>query len=184
MRALIVLTEEASARIVVEALWHALCPTRDVRVLEHDGKSDLARSFPRKIAAWAFPADARFVVLQDNDGGDCQALKNQLRERVPPDRIARVRIRIVMQELEAWYLGSPTAMARAKLVTDAQASRMSRQAKFRDPDAIANAKQELQRLSEISGQMAIARAIGPHLAACDNKAQSFRAFRELLIADW
>lgn len=83
MSFLVVMVEEASARIVVEALLPRLFPEHDIKVLSHEGKRELEMSFPRKIGAWQFPVDTRFLILRDNDGGDCRQLKSRLTKLVP-----------------------------------------------------------------------------------------------------
>lgn len=42
--------------------------------IAHRGKSDLEKSIPRKLRAWSEP-NVRFVILRDNDGGDCRERK-------------------------------------------------------------------------------------------------------------
>ena len=76
------------------------------------GRSDLEKSIPRKLRAWREPG-VRFVILRDNDGDDCVRLKRRLvqscQQAGRPDTV----VRIVCQELEAWYLGEPDALADA-----------------------------------------------------------------------
>src|SRR5690606_19288838 len=44
----------------------------------HNGKSDLEASIRRKLRAWREPG-VRFVIMRDNDGGDCRERKAHLR---------------------------------------------------------------------------------------------------------
>jgi Domain of unknown function (DUF4276) len=181
MRMIYVFTEEESAQWVVEALAARYVPDTNVRVLRHRGKDELEKSFPRKLKAIVHPADARFIVLRDNDGGDCAMLKDRLLKQVPPGKAARVKIRIVMQELESWYLGQPTALMACGLISAESASRMSRMTRFRDPDRLINAKQEFLRLhGRANQQITMAQMIGPHLAEDDNASRSFRTFLSTL----
>ena len=45
----------------------------------HDGKDDLERSIPRKLRGWREPG-VRFVIVRDNDRGDCIALWEKFAE--------------------------------------------------------------------------------------------------------
>ena len=56
MTALVVFVEEASARIVVESLLHRMLPDQASIVVQHEGKGDLVKSYPRKIGAWEHPS--------------------------------------------------------------------------------------------------------------------------------
>jgi hypothetical protein len=182
MRTVFVLTEEPSAEEVVKALANRYTPDAHVIVVPHSGKTDLERSFPRKLRAIVHPADTRFIILRDNDGADCEALKARLLNQVPPDKAVRVKVRIVMQELESWYLGQPSALSACGLISADTAARLGRTAKFRDPDRLTNAKQEFYRLHRRDNQqITMAQMIAPHLADNDNVSRSFRTFVSTLI---
>ena len=73
----------------------------------HNGKSDLEASVPRKLRAWHVPGD-RFVIMRDNDGGDCRLHKQRLTEMTSAKAPTEVMVRIVCQELESWFLGDLT----------------------------------------------------------------------------
>lgn len=49
-------------------------------IIHHQGKSDLERSYPRKMKEWR-EKDVRFIILRDNDGSDCLVLKKGLSPR-------------------------------------------------------------------------------------------------------
>jgi len=118
----------------------------------------------------------RFVVLRDNDGGDCKTLKARLLTLTPRRVVARVKIRIVMQELESWYLGDLDALWRAGLIAREVAEAQRRKAILKNPDAIQNAKIFLKTKIVAGGQIELARRIGPHLKIADNRSRSFHAF--------
>ena len=63
MTEIVVFTEEPSARIIGESLVETLGYGRRTLVLQHDGKSNLERSFPRKIENWASPEPTAFCRL-------------------------------------------------------------------------------------------------------------------------
>ena len=184
MSTIVVFSEEPSAAIVVRELASRVASERDVRVVEHQGKSDLRDSFPRKIRAWVHPPDTRFVVLMDNDGADCRKLKSALFERIPPARRSRARVRLIIHELESWYLGDLPALQKAGFIAQAGLQALKGRAKFRNPDALTNAKDEFLRLVEQKGQRLLARAIAPHLDVDGNRSGSFKLFVDTLRRDW
>lgn len=85
----------------------------DFKVIPHQGVTDLERSLPRKLRAWRNP-HARFIVLRDNDRGDCMARKTKLTNICQQaGREGQFKVRIVCQELEAWFLGDLPALEKA-----------------------------------------------------------------------
>jgi hypothetical protein len=180
MTDIVVLAEEPSGRIVAECLAQKLGLGDRAIVLEHQGKSDLEQSFPRKIGHWRSPNPPRFVIMRDNDGADCLAKKDQLRRLVPPNAADRVKIRLVVQELESWYLGDLDAVANAGLVSAAAVAQQKRRPRFRDPDGIRHAKEEFKTKITPGGQIELARRIGPHLSLTLNRSRSFHAFVDAL----
>ena len=80
-------------------------------IIYHQGKSDLERSYPRKMREWREPG-VRFIILRDNDGADCVVLKQKLVSLVPANS-PEYLVRIVCQELEGWLLGDMDAVAAA-----------------------------------------------------------------------
>jgi hypothetical protein len=181
MRQVVVLTEEDSARIVAEKVAINLGIEHVTRVIQHEGSSDLEKSIPRKIGFWRSEEPPRFVILRDNDGRDCLKLKQRLWKLVPEHAVNRVKIRIVIHELESWYLGDLHAMAMAGLISEDQAVIFGRKAKLRNIDRLTNAKQEFLRIVPSRGQVELAKLIGPNLNKDRCRAQSFKTFVESLI---
>lgn len=68
--------------------------------LAHSGKKDLEKSIPTKLRAWKEPG-VPFIIVQDNDRGDCKKLKQRLRALCAVRAEQDCLIRIVCQELEA-----------------------------------------------------------------------------------
>lgn len=186
MTDLVIFVEERSAGIVVDVLAARIAPEKTVRVIEHEGKQDLKRSYPKKINAWRHPTDVPFLVLHDNDGGDCRSLKAVLLRAVPQTGVSRTKVRLVMQHLESWYLGDAPALVAAGLLTPSRAVTIAGSAKFRDPDLLGNAKLEFHKLHKQTGQILLARRIAPHLNLDTNRSHSFRllvsTLRDLLGA--
>ena len=172
----VVLVEEPSIRVVIDHLCERGGLANLVQVLEHQGKSDLERSITRKINGWRSPVPARFIVSRDADGADRQILTMRLRELVPPHAVDRTKIRIVVPELEAWYLGDPDALVASGMISVAHASRLRGQAKFRNLCILSNAKQEFNKLVGAVGQIHAAHEIGPHLDLVNNRSPNFHAF--------
>jgi hypothetical protein len=142
-------------------------------LIPHHGKNDLDKSVPRKLRAWRAPG-ASFVIVRDCDSADCRDVKRKLlatcKEAGRPDSL----VRRVCPHLEAWFLGD------LKAVSDAFALpavlRQQNRAKFRDPDALANASDELRMMAPAYQKLSGSRAIAEHMDVEANRSVSFRAF--------
>ncbi len=176
MTDVVVLTEEPSARIVAESLAEKLGLSDRAIFLQHQGKSDLEQSFPRKIGHWRAHTPPRFVVMRDNDRAVCWQLKSRLLSLLPTAATGRVKIRLVVQELESWYLGDLDAVSRAGLLSETSLESHKRSATLRNPEKIGNAKQFFKARIANGGQIALARQIAPHLSLSENRSKSFHAF--------
>jgi hypothetical protein len=168
---LVFLTEEPSMATLLNGLLPRLFPGLAFRCVPHEGKNDLKRSIPRKLRAWEH--DARFIVLIDNDGGDCLARKQEIARLCADAKRPDTLVRIVCQELEAWYLGDFSAVAEAfnapKLVGT------GKKAKFRDPDALSKPSVELERLVPAFQKTSGARAMAGTLKRTGNASASYNA---------
>jgi hypothetical protein len=176
MTDIVVFAEEPSGQIIAECLAQKLNLADRIICLRHQGKSDLEASFPRKIGSWGGPRRPRFVVMRDNDSADCLQVKVRLMGLVPPNTVQRVKIRLVVQELESWYLGDLEAVKQAGLLSGADRDYLGRKSILRNPDSIGNAKQMFKSKIASDGQIALARRIGPHLSLKSNRSRSFHAF--------
>jgi len=144
------------------------------------GKSDLEKNIPKRMGNWSY-GDPTFVILRDADGGDCKVIKERL------VNLARAsgkpfRVRIVCQQLESWFLGDGEAVKSA--FPRAVISNETR--KYRNPDLLSNASDELGLVTGDYSKVARARLISPHLTEEGNRSGSFqvlcRTFRELLVS--
>lgn len=142
-------------------------------LVTHEGKADLQRSIPRKLRAWQTPG-ARFIVLHDKDSADCRRLKTKLRQICSDARPVDVLIRIVCHELEAWFLGDLAAVETAFQVRNLVG--LESRARYRDPDRLGNASQELKRLIPSYQKLRGARSVGPYLDPERNRSRSFQVF--------
>lgn len=146
---------------------------QDFQCVPHDGKSDLERSIRIKLRAWRVPGD-RFVVVRDNDGGDCIAIKRGLAQLCEQHGRPDTLVRLVCQELESWYIGDLKALASAypehKLDTAGLRKR------FAQPDTWRKPSVELERLIPEFQKRDGARRMAEHLQEERNASPSFRVF--------
>ena len=163
MRTLVCLLEEQSAEEMLKVVLPKVVPADvDIQFLTFEGKQDLERKLKRKIQYWQKP-DSYFLVLRDQDSGDCLIIKNRLKQIIEETGKAdRTLIRIACHELESFYLGDLHAVQQGLEIP--RLSDHQRKKKFRTPDSLANAAEELKKITgkkyqKISGS----RKIAPHL---------------------
>jgi hypothetical protein len=169
------LLEERSMQVLLDGLLPRLFPGLIFQCVPHEGKQDLEKSIPRKLRAWRTPG-VRFVLLQDNDRGDCIALKKKLAGLCRNAGRKDVLVRIACQELEAWYLGEPQAMAEA--FDKPRLNDIGNKARFRDPDAVRNPSAEVLRLAPEFQKISGARRMASQLSRERNRSASFRALMD------
>ena len=174
MSRIVFLLEERSMKILLEGLLPRLMPNCPFICVYHDGKQDLEKSVPRKLRAWREPG-ARFVIVRDNDGGDCHALKQKL-SALCNDAGPNAIVRIVCQELEAWYLGEPEAMALA--FGRAHLGEIRNKPRYRDPDAIQQPSREITKLVPEFQKISGARRMASYLSRNGNHSRSFQVMME------
>lgn len=143
MGRVVFLLEEPSMKAFLDEFLPRAFPELPFLCVRHEGIRDLEASIPRKLRAWHEPG-VRFVVLRDNHGADCKAVKRRLLTLCTEGRRNDALVRIVCQELESWHLGAPEALAEA-FESPALAKRAAKP-KFADPDRLTNAAQEMDRL--------------------------------------
>ena len=173
MSRLVFLLEEPSMRDLLEGLLPRVFPNLDFLCIPHRGKTDLERSIPRKLRGWGNPGD-RFVIVRDNDGGNCLERKENLRRLCHAGRRDDVLIRIVCQELESWYIGDPDALAAA--FGNDRLRHIRNRTRYRDPDVIAKPSRELRKLVPGFGKSSGARLMANHLTRDGNSSRSFAVF--------
>lgn len=173
MTRIVFLVEDYSMRVLLDGLLPRLVPGLEFRCIHHEGKQDLDRSIPKKLRAWREPG-VRFVILRDNDGGDCRSLKARLVSMCNEAGRSDSLVRLACQELEAWYLGDPEGLADA--FDDGDLRFIGRKARFRDPDALMHPARELAELAPGFQKISGARAMATRLVESRNTSVSFRAF--------
>lgn len=136
---------------------------------------------PRKLRAWREPG-VRFVVLRDNDGGDCRALKRRLSDLCRQGGRADWLVRIACQELEAWYLGEPDALADA--YGNDSLRGIGGRARFRDPDSVVRPSTAVRELVPRFQKTDGARRMAQHLSRGRNRSASFQALIQGIENVW
>lgn len=175
MRHLVFLLEEPSAQ---DAL-HAWLPTwlpADVtpHYIVFQGKQDLEKCMVLRMRHWLLP-NSRFLVLRDQDSGDCKVVKAGLAARCVeagrPDAVVRVACR----ELESFFIGDWRAVADA--FGKPALARLAGKAMYRNPDGLGSPNRELAK--HVLGYQKCdgARRIAPLVDPARNVSRSFHALR-------
>lgn len=173
MSRVVFLVEEYSMKVLLEGLLPRVVPDLAFLCVPHEGKQDLEKSIPRKLRAWREPG-VKFVVVRDNDGADCVDLKARLLESCRAAERKDTLVRLACQELEAWYLGDPVALARA--FNDPSLESLGSKARYRDPDRVAQPSNALAALVPSFQKVSGARTVAPHLDVERSGSHSFRVF--------
>ena len=175
MRVLCCLLEEASAKCMLEAVLPRIIPNDiSVRYMVFEGKQDLDRNVELKILAWNVP-NTVFLVLRDKDSANCVEIKNRLIEKIKrTGKQDHALVRIACCELETFYLGDLFAVEKGMGLSNL--AKMQRTHKYRTPDALGNAAQELKLLTKDKYQKINgSRSIAPYLDLNDvNCSHSFK----------
>jgi hypothetical protein len=180
---LVILTEERSMVAVMNALLPSLgVDLATVKIIAHDGKSDLEASIPKKLRGWRDPS-ARFLILRDNDRGNCHDRKRAIFGLVNgTGREHCTVVRIVCQELEAWFLADLNALERAGYLNAGSRPAFTRL----DPDSVPYPVHFMEQLRRGYRKGSGAATIAPHLDPNNSRSASFRntvaAIRKLMFA--
>ncbi len=107
MTELVFLLEEPSAREMLRGLLPRILPPGvSFRLIAFEGKQNLEGQLALKIRGYRVP-DARFIVIRDQDSGDCRRIKAKLKALCAGAGHESALIRIACRELESWYSGRP-----------------------------------------------------------------------------
>jgi hypothetical protein len=174
MRELVFFLEERSAAAMLESLLPKLIPD-DVarRFITFEGKQDLEGQLVKRLRGYCNP-NALFVVLRDQDSQpDCKAIKRKLEKLCKQAGRRGVLIRIACRELESFYLADLQAVEQGLGLRGLAAQQSTR--KFRDPERLHSAKDELRKLTNHRYQpVEGSRAIGLCLDVENGRSRSFR----------
>lgn len=172
---LVFLLEEASAKAFLENFLPRMLP-EDVqfKCIAFEGKQDLEKQIIRKIRHWIVP-ETKFVILRDQDSGDCRVIKKRLLALCNEANRSDSLVRIACHELESWYLGNLLAVEQALQLSGL--SKKQKTSKYREPDKLSNASEELFKLTKnIYQKVSGSREIGKVMPVSENCSTSFNAF--------
>jgi hypothetical protein len=194
---LIVFVEEESAQAGLSVLLPKILPVGCGRqIINLQSKSQLLRKIEARLRGYlqqCIREDIRIAVLVDRDRDDCLHLKSQLElaarqagfsTKSNPDATRspafRVLNRVVVEELESWFLGDPAAICGA---FPGVKGLNVRKPPFVNPDNGGD-WEALERILRQSGyksnykKIEGARRIATHMKPAINRSQSFRSFRD------
>lgn len=171
---LVFMLEEPSMRYFIDGFIHRVLPQGvNVQYLVHEGKQDLEKSIPRKLRAWRVP-DSYFIIVRDKDGEEPLKLKKRLADMCVDNERPESLVRIAVHHLESWVLGDFGAVALAFNKPNLRA--LSGNRKYRNPDVLANASEEISRIipgyQKVSGAREVSKFIDPD----NNLSPSFNVF--------
>ena len=174
MNQIVFLLEEESMKACLDILLPRILPTDlEFICLPHEGKQDLEKSIPRKLRSWNQPNTA-FVIIRDKDRSDCLEIKNRLLNLCQESGRNDTLIRIACHELELWFLGDLLAVERAFNVSNI--AKLQQKRKFREPDQLSNASEELEKLVKGYRKVSGAKVIANHMSIQGNCSTSFNHF--------
>jgi len=175
MRELVFVLEEPSARVMIEGIIPKIIPEELeilVKYIVFDGKQDLEKQITKKLQYYRNP-DAIFIILRDQDSGDCQVIKKNLKQKCQDAKKPEAIVRIACRELESWYLADLEAVEKA---FNTNLSQKQNQKKFRNPDRLENPSKELKSLVSDYQKINGSRSIAPYLNLENTRSLSFSHF--------
>ena len=173
MKTIVFFLEEPSAREMLKGVLPRILPENiQIRYLVFQGKQDLEKNLKKRLHGWRIP-ESFFVVIRDQDSGDCMAIKAKLSDLCREAEREGVLVRIACRELESFYLGDLAAVEKGLGLKGLKEQQQKR--KFRNPDALNHPAEELYRLTgNIYDKVIGSRAIAPYLNLETNYSKSFR----------
>lgn len=202
MRHLEVLVEEESAEIALKThlLPDIVQQRATFKVVNFGSKDKLRKNLEARLRAYKKRIEKgealRLLVLVDRDADDCERLKAELERdaqraglstKTAPDGEGRFKVvnRVVVEELESWFIGDPEALRRAFPKLPAI---NPKKGIFANPDN-GGTWEALHRHLKKHGiyrssypKKEAARRIGAQMDVTRNRSTSFRNFRDGLEA--
>jgi len=173
MKKFVFLLEEPSMKEFLMIFLPKIIPQPyNFQCISHNGKRVLRKSIPVKTKGWMEP-DVQFIIVQDKDSNDCIKLKKEIYNLICTTKRSNTLIRIVCTELESWYLGDLDAVEKGFCIN---LSGHKSKAIFRNPDSVANAKQELKKIVPLYQPISGSKTIAPFMNISNNKSHSFNVF--------
>ncbi|MDY6806305.1 MAG: DUF4276 family protein [Cyanobacteriota bacterium] len=178
MKELVFLLEEPSAKVTIQGILSNLMPEEEesniaVRYIVFQGKQHLEKEITRKLKGYRNP-EAIFIILRDQDSGDCQVIKSKLKQKCEEANKSEAVVRIACRELESWYLADLTAVEKAYNKTNL--SSRQNEKKFRNPDVLGSPSKELKSLVPEYQKINGSRTIAPYLNLENRRSRSFFHF--------
>lgn len=171
MNELVVFLEEPSAKAMLQGVLPRLLDgSVSIRYVVFEGKQDLEKRLVARLRAWQNPK-ARFLVMRDQDSGDCREIKQRILGLCHEAGRAYALVRIACRELESFYLGDLYSVAQA--IGPANLVSLQNNTKYRTPDRMNNAAQELKRIAKGYQKISGSREIGKQLRLSGNRSESF-----------
>ena len=194
------LVEEASLESALTQLVPKILPSNVTsKIHAFRGKPDFLAKLPNRLKGYqaSLPPDWKIVVLIDEDREDCRKLKEKLeimaisaglitKSSCQKDKSFQVLNRIVVEELEAWFLGDVPAIRQAYPKVSAN---LANQQPYRDPDAIKGGTWEaLERVLKKAGyhpggleKYKASSEISKYMNPKSNRSKSFQVFYQGLL---
>lgn len=176
MSEIVFFLEERSAEVMLHGfLPKVLSPNMGYRCVVFEGKQDLEKQLVKRIRGYRVP-QAKFVVLRDQDRGDCRKIKDSLADKCAEGGCSDALVRIACCELESWYLADLAAVEAGLAVRGISKQQGKRQ--YTSPDDYPSPSRALMKLAPSYQKVGGSRAIGPHLDPMNRRSRSFSAFVE------
>lgn len=173
MKEIVFFLEEPSAEAMLQGLLPRLLTEGYIaRFVVFEGKQDLEKQLVRKIRGYR--GKAYFVVLRDQDAGDCKTVKRRLFEKCVEAGKPETLLRIACHELESWYLADLAAVENGLGVS--ALVRLQNKKLYRAPDSFPVPSTILARLVPSYQKVSGSRAIGPYLDLENTRSRSFAVF--------
>lgn len=137
------------------------------------GKQDMEKRLGLRMRGWR-QANTCFVVLRDQDSGDCIAIKSGLKQICSLAGHSHAVVRIACRELETFFIGDWAAVALAFGMP--ALAKLGAKAMYRQPDLLGAPSDELKKHISLYQKRDGARRIAAHLDPTRNKSQSFGVF--------
>ncbi|MCX7835875.1 MAG: DUF4276 family protein [bacterium] len=197
-----ILVEEPSAKEALKNLLPKIIGSEHTfQIHPHQGKPDLLNKLPKKLKAYRryISSDVRIVILVDLDSEDCNQLKRKLdnmaeqagfRTKTTANKTHQpnfqVLNRLVIKELEAWFLGDFQAIHSAFPKVP---WKLRNKKQHIDPDSIIKPSKALERMLQKYNyyknglqKLDCAKKISAHMDPNHNSSVSFNQFKKGISA--
>ena len=166
--------EGPSERDFLKAFLPAHLPKRiHLHYQVFQGKRDMEKRLGLRMRGWRY-AKTGFIVLRDQDSGDCLAVKNELKKICDSAGYPNAVVRIACKELETFFIGDWAAVASA--FNKPALAKLGAKAMYRQPDLLGSPSGELKKHISQYQKRDGARRIAAYMDPDRNKSHSFGVF--------